>query len=173
MSKKYILKVILAGDGGVGKTTLIRRYIEDKFDSSTKMTIGVEFFLKELEVDGDSVALQIWDFAGQPRFRFLLDSYVMGAKGVILMFDLTRMQTLENLDKWLELVRSDNENIPILFVGTKWDLKDQIQVQDDYAEEIQEEYGFVDFLKVSSKTGENVDKVFEVIAKNIVQKQNI
>ncbi|MFO8019010.1 MAG: Rab family GTPase [Promethearchaeia archaeon] len=173
MSKKYILKIILAGDGGVGKTTLIRRYIEDRFDSSTKMTIGVEFFLKELEVNGDSVALQIWDFAGQPRFRFLLDSYVMGAKGVILMFDLTRMQTLENLDKWLDLVQAENKDIPILFVGTKWDLKDQIQVQDDYARQIQEGYGMIDYLKVSSKTGENVDKVFEVIAKHIVQKQKI
>ncbi len=96
MPKKYILKILTAGEGGVGKTTLLHRYVEGKFSGDTKMTIGVEFFLKEMELDGNQCTLQLWDFGGQERFRFLLDSYVMGAKGALLMFDLTRPMTLEN-----------------------------------------------------------------------------
>jgi len=87
MSKSIVLKVLTGGDGGVGKTTLLHRYVEGKFSSETKMTIGVEFFLKELMIDDQKVLLQLWDFGGQERFRFLLKSYVIGARGALLMFD--------------------------------------------------------------------------------------
>ena len=118
MGRPLVLKVLTAGEGGVGKTTLLPTYIEGQFLSETKMTIGVEFFLKELNVDGWDIILQLWDFGGQERFRFLLDSYVTGAKGALLMFDLTRTLTLENLEQWIDICRKDNPNMPILFLGT-------------------------------------------------------
>ena len=77
MTKKFILKILTAGEGGVGKTTLLQRYVEGKFSEETKMTIGVEFFLKEMEIDEKHCTLQLWDFGGQERFRFLLESYVL------------------------------------------------------------------------------------------------
>jgi small GTP-binding protein len=133
MPQKFILKILTAGEGGVGKTTLLHRYVEGKFSAETRMTIGVEFFLKETEIDGKQCTLQLWDFGGQERFRFLLESYVLGAKGALLMFDLTRMMTLENLEQWLNIVRKGDPNLPVLFLGTKLDLADEIQVDDDYA----------------------------------------
>ncbi len=168
MSKPIVLKILTAGEGGVGKTTLLRRYVEGRFIESTKMTIGVEFFLKKLDINGRKVTLQLWDFGGQDRFRFLLKSYATGAKGALLMFDLTRPNTLDNLDQWLKICRSENPNLPIVFLGTKLDRKDEIGVPDDYALEIKEELNLVDYIKISSKTGENVQKSFITLTKSIL-----
>ncbi len=172
MPKKFILKILTAGDGGVGKTTLLHRYVEGKFSAETKMTIGVEFFLKEVEIDGKQCTLQLWDFGGQERFRFLLESYVLGAKGALLMFDLTRPTTLESLEEWIGIVRKNDNNIPVLFLGTKFDLKEEIMVDDDYAKPYQEKFDLFDYLKISSKTGDNVQHAFEKITKKILERQN-
>lgn len=171
MASKYILKILTAGEGGVGKTTLLHRYVEGKFSAETKMTIGVEFFLKETEIDSKQCTLQLWDFGGQERFRFLLESYVLGAKGALLMFDLTRPITLENLEQWVNIVRKGDPNLPILFLGTKLDLEGDIQVDDNYAKEFLEVYNLMDYLKISSKTGENVENAFNVLTRKILERQ--
>ncbi|MFW9882245.1 MAG: Rab family GTPase [Candidatus Thorarchaeota archaeon] len=171
MPQKFILKILTAGEGGVGKTTLLHRYVEGKFSAETRMTIGVEFFLKETEIDGKQCTLQLWDFGGQERFRFLLESYVLGAKGALLMFDLTRISTLENLEQWLNIVRKGDSSLPVLFLGTKLDLEDEIQVDDDYAKSFLNEYNLIDFLKISSKTGENVSQAFDILTKKILERQ--
>lgn len=171
MTKKFILKILTAGEGGVGKTTLLRRYVEGKFSAETKMTIGVEFFLKEVEVDGKQCTLQLWDFGGQERFRFLLESYVLGAKGALLMFDLTRPMTLENLEEWVNLVRRSDNTIPVLFIGTKLDLETDIMVEDNYALQFKDNYKLFDFLKISSKTGQNVQESFELLTRKILERQ--
>ena len=168
MAKKFILKILTAGEGGVGKTTLLHRFVEGKFSSSTRMTIGVEFFLKDVEIDGANVTLQLWDFGGQERFRFLLNNYVLGAKGAFLMFDLTRPNTLENLQQWVDICRSSDPNLPILFLGTKIDLADEIMIDDDYAKSFVDEFKMFDYLKVSSKTGENVNVAFETLTKKVL-----
>jgi Ras-related protein Rab-11A len=133
-----------------------------------QMTIGVEFFLKELKFDGIEVVLQIWDFGGQERFRFLLESYAIGAKGALLLFDLTRPITLENLGQWVNICRAENPDLPILFIGSKSDLVGTINISEDYIFQIQEENNFFNFLKISSKTGENVALAFELLAKEIL-----
>ncbi len=171
MPQKFILKILTAGEGGVGKTTLLHRYVEGKFSANTRMTIGVEFFLKETEINGNQCTLQLWDFGGQERFRFLLESYVLGAKGAMLMFDLTRMSSLENLEQWLNIVRKGDPSLPVLFLGTKLDLADEIQVDDDYALSFLEEFNLIDFLKISSKTGENVGQAFSKLTKKILERQ--
>ncbi len=171
MPKKFILKILTAGEGGVGKTTLLHRYVEGKFSAETKMTIGVEFFLKEVEIDQKHCTLQLWDFGGQERFRFLLESYVLGAKGALLMFDLTRVSSLENLHQWIKIVRKGNPNLPVLFLGTKLDLEDEIQVDDDYARSFLNEFNLIDFLKISSKTGENVHEAFSILTQKILERQ--
>lgn len=171
MPQKFILKILTAGEGGVGKTTLLHRYVEGRFSADTRMTIGVEFFLKETVVDEKQCTLQLWDFGGQERFRFLLESYVLGAKGAMLMFDLTRISSLENLEQWLNIVRKGDPNLPVLFLGTKLDLVDEIQVDDDYAETFLNEYNLIDFLKISSKTGENVSQAFNKLTNKILERQ--
>jgi len=170
MSKPIVLKVLTAGEGGVGKTTLLRRYVEGKFSSETKMTIGVEFFLKELNIDGQKVMLQLWDFGGQERFRFLLESYVIGARGALLMFDLTRTMTLENIEQWVQIVRKEDPKLPILFLGSKSDLTSDICVEEDYIEEFKQHFNMYDFFRSSSKTGENVELCFESLSSQIFKK---
>ena len=172
MPKKFILKILTAGEGGVGKTTLLHRYVEGMFSADTRMTIGVEFFLKEVNIDSQHCTLQLWDFGGQERFRFLLESYVLGAKGALLLFDLTRPMSLEHLDQWVKLVRKSDPDLPILFLGTKNDLVSEVMIDDDYALSFKEEFGFFDYLRISSKSGENVSKAFDLITMKILERQH-
>lgn len=169
MSKPKLLKVITAGDGGVGKTTLLYRYVEGRFLADTKMTLGVEFFLKEINIRGETVNLQVWDFGGQDHFRPLLKDYSVGAKGALLLFDLTRPSSLENIEQWVNICRGENPGIPIIFIGTKLDLTESMTVDDKFAGSFPKEYGFFKFLKISSKTGENVNLAFKSLAKEIIK----
>ncbi len=171
--KPIVLKVLTTGEGGVGKTTLIHKYVEGKFRIDTKMTIGVEFFTKYLTLDGRLIALQLWDFGGQQQFRFMLNAYAKGAKGALLMFDLTRYFTLKNLGEWADICRSWDPDIPILFLGTKADLTEQLTVDDEYALEFKEKLKCFEFLKVSSKTGANVENAFEVLTRKILDRLGI
>ena len=171
MPQKFILKILTAGEGGVGKTTLLHRYVEGRFSAETRMTIGVEFFLKETEIDSKHCTLQLWDFGGQERFRFLLESYVLGAKGALLMFDLTRISTLDSLGQWISIIRKGDPNLPVLFLGTKLDLGDEVMVDEDYARSFLNEYNLIDFLKISSKTGENVGRAFDILTRKILERQ--
>ena len=169
--RNFVFKILIAGDGGVGKTTLLRRYIDGVFDDSTIQTIGVDFFIKELHLEDlkASCTLQLWDLGGQERFRHMLDSFVMGARGALLLFDLTNMPKIEDVLNWVNIVRSHDINLPILFVGTKLDLNDAIAVDDQTALNIRNTFKMIDYLKTSSKTGHNVELVFESISKYLIQ----
>lgn len=168
--KNITYKICIAGDGGVGKTTLLHRFVEGRFIVDTKMTIGVGFFLKHIELgDGNKYALQLWDFGGEEHFRPFLDSYANGASGGILVFDRTRMKTLHNLQTWVDILRKEDPKLPIIFLGSKSDLEEQISVEDPYAMEFVEQYGFFDYLKVSSKDGNNVNEAFKRLTKEVIK----
>lgn len=170
MPESILLKVVTAGEGGVGKTTLLYRYIEGRFLADTLMTIGVEFFLKELNIEDKKILLQVWDFGGQDHFRPLLKNYAKGARGALLLFDLTRPSSLDRIEQWVNICRQENPDIPIIFLGTKLDLKDQVTIEDDFALKFKEDYNFFEYLKISSKTGENVQLAFELLGKELVKK---
>ncbi len=170
------LKICIFGDGGVGKTTLIDRYITGVFSESTIMTIGVEFHVKNIEIEGRQIALHIWDFAGEERFRHLLPSYVRGASGGIFMFDLTRFSTLNNISNWSEVINAcTDENIrplPIVLVGGKLDLVERRAVPSDYGYQLMDENKlFIDYIESSSLTGENVEQIFKNIAREILKRK--
>lgn len=170
MSNRKSIKIITAGDTSVGKTALLRRFMDNSFSKKSKETIGVDFFLKVLELDDESCYLQIWDFGGGDRFRHLLGSYILGAKGALLLFDITRPKTLDRIDDWVSLLRKGDSNLPILLVGTKSDLEKEVNFQDDDFYKIQENYDLFEFIKVSSKTGEHVKDVFDVLLRKILRK---
>ncbi|MHA1149695.1 MAG: Rab family GTPase [Promethearchaeota archaeon] len=167
-------KIALFGDGGVGKTTLVNRYVTGKFSENLKMTIGVEFYTKILSVEGKGVSLKIWDFAGdnQNQFRNLLPNYAQGASGGIFMFDITRFHSIKNIDEWLKILLRGytigEERIPLLLVGGKLDLEEKRSVDFEFAEEIAKLYNIYDYIECSSITGKNVERVFESISKKML-----
>jgi len=165
----FVFKVITAGDGNVGKTTMLRRYIDDTFSFGTKMTIGTNMYHKMLTFkDGIIASLQLWDFGGQERFRFFLDTFVKGASGALLMYDLTDRKTFDNLSNWEKIARKHDPTLPIVLVGGKSDLKDAIEVDDAEALELVEKYNFYGFYRTSALTGFNIDEVFEILT-NIIR----
>ena len=158
----FRFKIITAGDGGVGKTTLLRRYIDGSFSFDSKMTVGVDIFLKMITLDDDIVcSLQLWDLGGQEMFRIMLDSFASGADGAFLMYDLTNHSSFDNLLEWLAIARKEDKNRPILLLGAKSDLKDSIVVDDEVALEFVKKYNLNGFYKTSSKTNYNVSEAFE------------
>ena len=172
--KAMAFKIVTAGDGGVGKTTLLHRYVENEFLFDTKMTIGVGFFQKYITVGNlENISLQLWDFGGEEHFRAFLDSYMLGASGAILMFDLTRPKTLNKLDDWVSILRKYDKDLPVVFLGGKIDLDEFIVKTDDLALEMKDKYEFLDFIKVSSKTNHNVDEAFELLINTILIQKKI
>ena len=170
-------KVCIFGDGGVGKTTLIGRYLTGVFQSNSEITIGVDFHIKKLEILGKRVTLQIWDFAGESRFRFLLPSYVLGASGGIFMYDITRYSSLKNFQDWLSIIkqgyRGPIKQIPIIMVGSKLDLEHKRAVSRDDAYELAKENGLFGYIECSSKDGQNVEEVFAEIGRLMMNNTNL
>ena len=170
---EYKFKLCIIGDGGVGKTSLTRRYLEGIFKVNWKMTIGVDFYLKKLMINDQKVSLQVWDFAGEEKFRFLLPGVLIGANGTIFMYDITRYSTFKNLDDWLEVFNTTNkehgQEISKILVGSKTDLIDNRTISKDNAIKYAENKNFLNYLECSSKNGENVEQVFDIIAKIMLE----
>lgn len=167
-------KVCVFGEGGVGKTTLVNRYLTGIFESNTKMTLGLDFYVKEIQLNGKKVILQIWDFGGEDKFKFLLPSYIKGANGGIFMYDITRYNSFKNMDVWLNTFKFDWDKTrdfpPILLVGGKTDLEDHRAVKKEEAISTAKISEIAGFIECSSKTGKNVGQVFEVLSRFMLKK---
>ena len=121
-----IFKVVLIGDSGVGKTNIMSRYIKDEFSIETKTTVGVEFGAKKLEINGNAIKAQIWDTAGQERYKSITNAYYKGAKGALVVYDITRVSSFENVDKWIVELRAKCEaDVTIIMIGNKCDLESE------------------------------------------------
>ncbi|KAJ3249879.1 Ras- protein Rab-11B, partial [Chytriomyces hyalinus] len=120
----YLFKVVLIGDSGVGKSNLLSRFTRNEFNLDSKSTIGVEFATRTIQVDGKTIKAQIWDTAGQERYRAITSAYYRGAVGALLVYDITKMSSYENVNRWLKELRDHaDSNIQIMLVGNKSDLK--------------------------------------------------
>jgi small GTP-binding protein len=178
MSESDVMfKVCLFGDGGVGKTTLVNRYLTGVFKTNSTMTIGVDFHLKKLIVDEKKVSLQIWDFAGEDRFRFLLPSYVVGVSGGVFMYDITRYSSLKNFDDWINIFKrgyiGNHTQIPVIMVGGKLDLQYKRTVSSKEAYELAKKHNLYGYVECSSKSGQNVEEIFHEIAKLMIHRANL
>ncbi|XP_039137658.1 ras-related protein RABC2a-like [Dioscorea cayenensis subsp. rotundata] len=166
----YSFKVLLIGDSGVGKSSLLVSFISNHVDDLAP-TIGVDFKIKSLTVAGKRLKLTIWDTAGQERFRTLTGSYYRGAQGIILVYDVTRRETFTNLsDEWAKEIElySTNQDCVKVLVGNKVDQEADRMVSREEGIALAQEYGCL-FLECSAKTRENVEKCFEELALKILE----
>ncbi len=163
-ARKPVLKLIVVGDGGVGKTTLIHRYLTGIY-LDQRLTVGSGFATRDIEIEGVRITLSIWDFAGEKRFRFLMPRYCQGAHGCLLAFDLTRQLTFNNLVEWLSIIRENCSEIPILLVGTKLDI---VQFYQQHPDDFVAKHHLIGYMETSSKENINVTETFEFIANYMV-----
>ncbi|OGS48132.1 MAG: hypothetical protein A3K68_02885 [Euryarchaeota archaeon RBG_16_68_13] len=168
---KMKVKVCLVGEGAVGKTCLIRRFVHDQFDDRYISTLGAKVSKKEILTKGSSgeieVDMTIWDIMGEKGFRELLkEAYFHGAQGVLAVCDVTRAETVTELEDWIAAVVKVTGNIPVEILANKIDLKDEIAVTEDDIKKLASKHG-APFLFTSAKTGENVETAFTDLARLI------
>lgn len=163
MSFDAIFKVCIFGDAGCGKTTLMKRYMTNKFISDTKMTIGVSLETKTFVLDEKRIKLQVWDFGGEERFRFFLPGYIKGTHGGILMYDITNLASLSHLDDWLSVIQNSYQQFPIVLTGGKHDLEEDRKVSINDGNNFVNSRGLSSFFETSSKTGYNIGTLFETL----------
>ncbi|CAF1121593.1 unnamed protein product [Rotaria sordida] len=168
----YLFKILIIGDSGVGKTTILQRFAQDYFSTEYVATIGVDFQIRTLDIDSKRCKLQVWDTAGQDRFKCVVSSFYRNANGVIICFDLTDLESFRNVNNWFEEVkRYCPEQTPIFLIGTKSDLKTRRMVSDDMIKNYTEK-NRLSYLETSSKTNENVEKCFVDFTQNLVAHTN-
>ncbi|MBD3343073.1 MAG: GTP-binding protein [Candidatus Lokiarchaeota archaeon] len=166
----YTFKVMMLGDASVGKTSLTLRYISGFFLKDLKLTIGVDFYSKTINFQDKKVKLQIWDFGGEERFRFLLSQYCKGANGAFFLYDITNSITLDHLPDWTQIIREHAGDIPIMLIGSKCDLEEFRSVSREEGNLAAKKYNLASFIELSSKTGENVEKAFELMTEILIER---
>ncbi|MHA1292160.1 MAG: GTP-binding protein [Promethearchaeota archaeon] len=161
------MNIRLFGPGGVGKTSLLLRYIKDYFSEDLKKTIGSNFLIKDVEIDGKQVRLLLWDIGGQAQFHKLRTIYFKGSNAALGVYDVTSPQTLLKIPGWVSSIKKTvKKNIPMILIGNKIDLEREVEMSEaeDLAKRLNCEY-----LETSAKTGENVELAFKKIAKACLQ----
>ncbi len=166
----YTWKIMMLGDAAVGKTSLTLRYISGFFLDDLKLTIGVDFYSKTTNFKNKKVKLQIWDFGGEQRFRFLLHQYCKGANAAFFLYDITNRLSLDHLPDWTQIIREHSGDIPIMLIGSKVDLKEFRAVTREEGILAAKKYNLSTFIELSSKTGQNVEKSFDVITEILFDK---
>ncbi|CAD8118261.1 unnamed protein product [Paramecium sonneborni] len=173
MSYSYLFKFILIGDSGVGKSCLLLQFIDKRFRQKHEVTIGVEFGAKLIELDGLNIKLQIWDTAGQESFRSITRSYYRSAAGAIVVYDITKRESYDNVARWMEEVKQNgNPKLSMLLVGNKGDLESERQISYNEAQQFAKECG-IEFFETSAKTANNVEEIFIKMAQIILGKINL
>lgn len=163
----YKIKIIVVGDSGVGKTNLINRFASDKFDTNSKATIGVEFVYKTLKINKEVIKVEVWDTAGQERYRAITSSYYKGAKGAIIVYDITNEDSFNNVESWMnEVTKQGKTDMQFLLVGNKKDLINDRKVTEqkgiDKAKELN-----MNLFEASALEKTNVNEAFNYLVKEI------
>jgi Ras-related protein Rab-11A len=163
----FKLKIVVVGDSGVGKTNLIKRFIANEFSGNLKATIGVEFMSKTYRINKHLFKIEIWDTAGQERYKSITAIYYKGSKGALIVYDTTNQTTFENIDKWiLELKDKTSNDIKLMIVGNKIDLKDERQVKNEDALKKADTLG-IPLMETSALEATNVKEAFYDLLKEI------
>jgi small GTP-binding protein len=161
-------KFVMIGESNVGKTCLILRYADDSFTDTFLTTVGVDFKAVKREIDGKTVQLQVWDTAGQEQFRTITRSYFRGAHGILLTFDITNRPTFDHTHIWMDSIKeSASAGVDIILVGNKLDRAAHRTITEGEAKALADQFG-IQYFEVSAKTGENVEYMFEALARAVI-----
>ena len=169
-SSDSVYKILLLGDSTVGKTCFLMRYTDNTFQEIHMSTIGLDYKLKNVQLDdGKMVKIQIWDTAGQDRFRSITKNYYKGAHGIILIYDITNKKSFENVRTWINQIKEEvSEKVSIILVGNKIDDEEHRVVATEDGEKIAKELGLM-FFECSAKSGVNIDSTFNELVKKTVE----
>lgn len=173
-SIQYMFKIILIGDSGVGKTSLMMRFTENTCPVVNLATIGVDFKIKTIEVDGHRVKLQVWDTAGQERFRAMVSNYYRGAQGIFIVFDMLNRATFDHLDEWIGELEKKGAvgNAEIMILGNKVEKKGEVAVTDEEVNEFLEKHKIpkTSFVPVSAVGDIGVEEGFKELTRRLISK---
>jgi small GTP-binding protein len=165
-SYDFMFKLLIVGESGVGKTCMLLRFADNVFEADCLSTIGVDFKVKQIELDGKRVKLQIWDSAGQERFRNITSSYYRNCSGIIIVYDVTKLESFNKVTEWISEVRRFVPTVPLIVVGNKCDLDDR-QVSTEDGKQLAEKQGLI-FLETSAKTNLNIEAAFQELSKKLI-----
>ena len=166
---QYIFKLILIGNSGVGKSSILNRYMNKAFEESYKCTIGVDFLMKSIEINGKTVKLQLWDTAGQEKYKSMVASYYRGANVALVVFDITNHESFDSLPLWIEnYYKNGPDQKNIILIGNKKDMIEERQVTQEEAELFSQTNNMI-YFETSAKDGDNIDYVFTYAAEKLVE----
>ena len=171
MAAKYIIKILTLGDTQVGKSSIVLRYTEDKFDDNQLSTIGIDYKTKYMKMDDSSVKVLIWDTAGQEKFQNIAKQYYKGANGVLLIYDICSRKTFERIEFWLKELKENNriDELFICLVGNKNDMEDKREISIEEGKKYANDNN-IPFLEVSAKSGKGIIDLFKKVIKGALDK---
>ena len=166
----YLIKLLILGDSAVGKTNFLCKLTENKFNQNYMASTAIDIKNTSIKINGKNIKLQIWDTAGQEKYRALTRSFLIKAQGILALYDITNHTSFDNLQSWLTLINEEcYVDIPVIIVGNKMDLEEKRIVDKEEASEYAKKQN-VEFIETSSKTGENVEKTLYMLTEKVLQK---
>ena len=169
---EMMFKVVLVGDSSVGKTNIMSKYLKNEFHEDSKATVGVEFGVKNFKIENNIVKVQIWETAGEERYRSITNAYYKGAKGSLLIYDITNKKSFENIEKWIsDLKANTGDNISMILLGNKTDLEEKRAVSIEEGKNKAEFYN-ITFMETSAFNGNNIQEAFNELITDIYKKNH-
>ena len=173
--REFVFKIVIIGDAAVGKTSLINQFVESSFNEDYKPTLGANIVRKDVNLDNIKVRLIMWDLAGQEKYRVVRSMYFQGCQGALLVYDVTRYNTLESINnKWLKDYKKHvKKKGAYILIGNKTDLKDQIAIPTEKGKELATKIKASDFIETSARLGENIEEAFSLLVNQILSNHGV
>ena len=167
---EYLIKILIVGDSTVGKTNFIKKYVENKFNESYFASTGIDLITTSIKIEGKSFKIQIWDTAGQEKYRAMTKNLFLKTQGIVIIFDISNEISFINLKSWMNDIKEEcSADIPMILVGNKLDLEDRRIIDKERAMEFAKNEK-LEYIETSSKTGENINKALSLIIEKIYQR---
>ena len=173
--REFVFKIVIIGDAAVGKTSLINRFVENSFSEDYRATLGANIVRKDVNLDNTKVRLIMWDLAGQEKYRVVRSMYFQGCEGALLVYDVTRYHTLDNINnKWLKDYKKHvKKKGAFILIGNKTDLEGQVVIPTERGKELATKIKASHFIETSAKLGENIEEAFSLLVNQILSNHGI